>query len=181
MNFYGVSCNFSPFLFMILLIWAFSLFSWWAWLKICQFCLFFKEPAFSSLIFFLLFFSLYFIYFYSDLDFLPLSGFCLFLILLLFCVKLGCLFEVFLVSWGKFVLFRTAFAAFHRFCIIISLFSFVSVNFFYFLFDFFSHLLALFFSVFLALCFYLLAFFCNLFLVSWWYSQKKCLLWVQLS
>jgi len=37
----------SPFSFLILLIWFFSIFSWWIWLKVCNFVYLLKEPAFS--------------------------------------------------------------------------------------------------------------------------------------
>ena len=42
----------SPFSFLILLIWFFSV-SWWVWLMVCQFYLSFKEPAFGFVDFFL--------------------------------------------------------------------------------------------------------------------------------
>ena len=55
---------------LILLIWVIYLFSWWIWLKVYQFCLSFQRTHFSfhrSL----QLFCLSFIYFYSDLYFLP--------------------------------------------------------------------------------------------------------------
>ena len=55
-----------PFSFLILLIWLISLFPWWIWLRVYQFCFFlFKESAFSSIALCNCF--LYFIYFCSDL------------------------------------------------------------------------------------------------------------------
>ena len=53
----------SPFSFLILLIWFY--FSWWVWLKVCQFYLL-KEPAFSFIKLYYCFFHFFFIYFCSD-------------------------------------------------------------------------------------------------------------------
>ena len=66
---------------------------------------------------------------------LLILGFSFFLLFpVILGVKLGCLFNVFLISWGRIVvlktsLFRTAFAISHRFWVVFSL-SFLSRNFF---------------------------------------------------
>ena len=83
-------------------------FPWRVWLKVCQFYLF-KEAAFSFINLYYCFF--HFFSFISALIFM-ISFFLLILefvvVVVLFPivlgVNLGCLFEVFLVSWGRIVL-----------------------------------------------------------------------------
>ena len=90
----------SPFSFLILLIWVFSLFSWWVWLTVCQFYLL-REPVFSFIDLCYCRLHIFFIYFCSDIyDFFPSTNFRDFFVLLFLiplCVKLGCLFDVSLV------------------------------------------------------------------------------------
>ena len=79
-----VSCNFS-FLISNFIDLSPPVFSWWVWLKVCQFCLSFKEPAFSFIDLCYCFLYFYFIYFCSDLhDFFPSTIFSLLLFVYLF-------------------------------------------------------------------------------------------------
>ena len=130
---------------MILLSLFFYFFFWWIWLKVCQFYLL-KEPVFSFINLyycFLISFSfisaqIFMIYFLL----LILGAFLLFPVVL--SVKLGCLFDVFLVSWGKLVLLWTfplalLFTESHRFGVVV--FSFCFYAYFHFFFDFFCDLL----------------------------------------
>ena len=50
----GVGCNFSFFISPFIILSAIP-FSWWVWLKVCQFCYVLKEPAFSFIDFLLCF------------------------------------------------------------------------------------------------------------------------------
>ena len=69
--FCGVCFRFSL---LSLLVWALSLFSWWVWLEVYQFCLTFQRVC---SLFHWFFFNLYFIYFCSDLyDLLPVLTLC---------------------------------------------------------------------------------------------------------
>ena len=69
-----------PFYFLFCLF-VFSLFySWWAWLKLYQFCLSFQKKQLLVSLIFSIVFSISFIYFLSDYYFLPSAdfGLCLF-------------------------------------------------------------------------------------------------------
>ena len=88
---------------LILLIWALS-FSWWVWLEIYQFCYFSKNQFLVSLSFSIFFFFLLSIS--AHCDFFPCInfGFCLlFFFLVALGVRLGCVFDIFLISWSKLV------------------------------------------------------------------------------
>ena len=122
--------------FLIFFIWVFSLFSWWIWLKRCQFCLSFNEPDPGFIDPFNCLFSLYVIYCSNLISLLTLDFVC--------CCSSSsfrCRGRVFI--WDFSILFRkacipmnfplrTAFALSHRFCVVCS-FSFVSRYFFYLL------------------------------------------------
>ena len=89
----GIGCYFSSFISNYLG----PLSSWWAWLKVNQFIC--KKPAFVSLIFFLLFWSLF--YFLSDLYyFIPLLTLILFV--LLFLIPLGLYVSLFIWDFSCF-------------------------------------------------------------------------------
>ena len=123
----------SPFSFLILLIWFFSLFSWWIWLMVCYFIYLLKDPAFSFVFcycllhFFFTYFCSDFYYFFSSTNFGVIFSF------LSSCFKYKVrLFEVSLVSWGSLVLvwisLLTAFTESYSFWIVLFSFSFVSMN-----------------------------------------------------
>ena len=124
-----------------------SLFSsWWAWLKVYQFYLF-KDPGLVSLIFSGFFFFFVSILFISHLIFmifiisffLLTLGFILFIILL--DGRLGYLFKIFIVSWGRpLELLLLHCIDFGKLCFHIHL----SWNFSDFLFDFFIDALVFF-------------------------------------
>ena len=94
----------SPFSFLILFVWFFSLFILMSLAKgLSVFVYLLKEPAFS----FINFTIVSFIYFCLDLyDFFPSKNFEVFLFFFFQFLgeKLGCLFYIFLVSWGRIVL-----------------------------------------------------------------------------
>ena len=104
--FCSVGCNFLFFIsFLILLIWTRFFFSFdeSVW-RFVNFVSLFKEPALSVTDLF--YFCLYFIYLWSDVyDLFPLTNFVLFVFLFLVAlsVKLGNLFEIFLVSLSRLV------------------------------------------------------------------------------
>ena len=86
---------------------SFPFFFWWVWLMVYQFFYLLKEPAFSFIDLSYWFLHFFFIYFWSEFyDFFPSANLGVFVLLSLFAlgVRLGCLFEMFLVSKGKIVL-----------------------------------------------------------------------------
>ena len=117
--------------------------------RLVNFVYLLKEPAFSFINLYYCFFPFFFIYFCSDIliSFLLLifNFFVLFPVVL--GVKLGCLFDVFLVSWGRIVLLLTSLLEllllhpihFELLCFHCHLF----LKFFDFPFDFFSNLLVI--------------------------------------
>jgi len=145
----------SPFPLLILLICVFSLFSWRVWLMVCQFFFnLFKEPAFSFIHLCYCFFDFFYIsalIFMMSFLLLILSFFFFFFLSLLFpvalCVRLSCLFDDFLVSWGSILLLSTSLLellllhpiGFESLCFHCHLF----LGIFYFFFDFFSNLLVI--------------------------------------
>ena len=77
-----VSAVISPLSFLILFIWA-LFFSWWAWQKICWFCLSLKDQLLVLLIYKRFWFFSLFTYFHSDFYyFLPSINFVLVLLFL---------------------------------------------------------------------------------------------------
>ena len=78
-------------------------FSWWVGLKIVILVYLFKEPALGLIDLLYQFFRLYFVYFCSDYYFLHSTQLDFFIVLfwVSLSVKLDCLFEVVLVSWGR--------------------------------------------------------------------------------
>jgi len=103
--FHIVCCNLSFFVsnFVDLIL----LFSWWVWPKVCQFSLsWLKEPAFSFINFTVVSF-ISFSFISAQISMISFLLLILGVLVLLFpvvlCVKLGCLFDVF-ISWGRIVL-----------------------------------------------------------------------------
>ena len=105
-----LSVMISPFSFLILLIWYFSLFTWWVWLMVSLFTYLLKEPAFSFVDFAMVsFVSFAFIcaLIFKISFLLPTLGFPFLPFLVALGVELGYLFDFFLVSWGMPVLLWT--------------------------------------------------------------------------
>ena len=106
-----VYCDFSIFISNFIDLILLPFFSWWVWLTVCLFCYLLKEPAFTSVDLCYSLLCLFFTYFCTDFyDFFPSVNFGVFffvavlLFLVTLGVKLGCLFDVSLVSWGRLVL-----------------------------------------------------------------------------
>ena len=88
---------------LILSIWVFSLLSWEVLLMVYQFYLSSQRNTFSFVPLWYFFLHLFFISAPISLtSFLPLTwGFCCSSFLFALDVMLGCLFDIFLVSWGR--------------------------------------------------------------------------------
>ena len=127
-----VSSPFSDFIYLVPL----SFFSWWVWLKFCQFCfLFSMNQMLVSLVFFFFFCSFYLVlWVYTSFLLLTLDLFVLLLVSL--GVSIGCLLEIFLVSWGRLLLLiiisYNYFFASHSFWVIVFLIFHVSSGIFWF-------------------------------------------------
>ena len=130
----------SPFSFLILLIWFFSLVSWWVWLMVCQFYLSFQRTSFRLCWFllwsllFLLHLFLPYIYIYFKISFLLLTlGFsissfssCFRCRVRLFIWLFSCFLRCACIAMN-FPL-RTAFTVSHRFWVVVFSFSLVSMH-----------------------------------------------------
>ena len=101
----AVSVVTSPFSFLILLIWVFSLFFLMSLANCLSIFFIFSESAFNFIDLCYHFLHFFFIYFWSDhYDFFPSANFGFFVLLSLLAlgVRLGCLFEMFLVFKSQF-------------------------------------------------------------------------------
>ena len=106
-----LSVEISPFSFLIVLIWFFSLFSWWDGLMVCLFHLSSQRTSFYfcwfSLLTPLFLFHLFLLLFLWFISFYWLWGSSFLIFLVALGARVGYLFYVSLVSWGKLVLLKT--------------------------------------------------------------------------